>query len=191
MSDRDLIAAYLDGVTELSSDERRRVEALLADDPDAAAEADATRAMLGQLRALPPPSGEPDFRALRDAIGKDLPASRPRSRTPIYAGLALAAMAVAYLATRTPEPPPTQAALATHVEPATTVVADSSRIWLGDDDDATDLDLDADQTLTAIDELFPEDDDAAPDPFGGQFGARIDALDDAAMDRVEHWLEKG
>jgi anti-sigma factor RsiW len=189
--DRDLIAAYLDGVTELAPDERRRVEALIAADPEAAAEADATREMIDQLRALPVPEA-PEGRALGDAIAGALPAARPaRSRAPIYAGLAaLAAMVVAYVATRAPTEVPPRAVAIESAPPPTT----SSHIWLGEDNDP--LDLDVDEAATAIDELAPSDDDLdyiswEPDPFGAQFGARIDAVDDAAMDRIEHWLEKG
>lgn len=202
--DRDLITAYLDGVTELAPDERRRVEALLAADPDAAAEATATRAMLDQLRALPRPatSAEPDLRALGDAIARALPVARPRSRVPIYVGavalvalVAVVALVALVVASTRPTPTPPSAAMIAPpapIEPARRHAA--SHVWLGDDGDALELDLDAEQTAAAIDELTADYDleVGTADPFGDQFGARIDTVDDAAMERIEHWLaEKG
>lgn len=50
-----LIAAHVDGVGELTPDERREVETWLAANPAAQREADATRAMIDRLRALPAP----------------------------------------------------------------------------------------------------------------------------------------
>src|SRR5690349_20622439 len=82
-----LLTAYVDGVAELPIDERRAVEAWLADDPAGRAEADGVQALLGQLRALPPrtdagdaPGGEPDWsameRSIRQAVA-DLPVRMP------------------------------------------------------------------------------------------------------------------
>jgi anti-sigma factor RsiW len=79
--DDDLLAAYLDGVSELTADERRAVEARLADDGALRDEADATRALLGELRELPPetdaPGGAPDWAALErsilGAVGPEVP----------------------------------------------------------------------------------------------------------------------
>ena len=77
----ELLAAYLDGVAELSPEERRAVEARLAGDDALRAEAEETRALLGQLRELPraehAPAGEPDWAALErsilDAVGPAVP----------------------------------------------------------------------------------------------------------------------
>jgi hypothetical protein len=78
--DRDaLLTAYLDGITELSPAERREIEARLAADPTTRAEADATRALLGQLRDLPPPGDEPVWSALERSI-HDAVAAEPTPR---------------------------------------------------------------------------------------------------------------
>jgi len=75
----ELLAAYVDGVTELSSEERRQIEARLGEDPGARAEQAAVRRLLDRLRdpaALGEPA-EPDFaamaRAIRDAVGEAMP----------------------------------------------------------------------------------------------------------------------
>lgn len=79
MSDRDdeLLAAYVDGVGELAPDERRRIEAKLADDPALRDEAEGDRALIGQLRELPDEGAEPDWqameRAIRAEVGPDVP----------------------------------------------------------------------------------------------------------------------
>jgi anti-sigma factor RsiW len=111
MSARDpneLLSAYVDGVGELTTDERKIVEARLADDPAWRDEADATRSLLGQLRELPDEGAEPDWsameRAIRDEVGPVVP--RPwwrgwRWLVPIGA-LAMAG-AVLLLVLRAPE----------------------------------------------------------------------------------------
>src|SRR5688572_2370793 len=75
--DAELLSAYADGVSELSSDARHRIEARLADDPSLRAEHAAVRGVLDRLRALPPEGNEPDWSALqcsiREAVGADLP----------------------------------------------------------------------------------------------------------------------
>ena len=53
--DDELLAAYLDGVSELTPDERKRVEAQLGE-----LDVAGTRAMIDQLRSLPPEGREPD-----------------------------------------------------------------------------------------------------------------------------------
>lgn len=76
----DLLAAYLDGVTELTTEERRAVEARLAGDGALREEAAETRAILDQLRELPrdpAAAGEPDWAALErsilGAVGPEVP----------------------------------------------------------------------------------------------------------------------
>src|SRR5215510_13877657 len=63
-----LLTAYVDGVAELPPDERHDVEAHLARDPGARADADAVHALLDRLRALPPEGGEPDWAAMERSI---------------------------------------------------------------------------------------------------------------------------
>ena len=52
--DDELMTAYVDGVSELTTEERRRVEELLANDPGLRTDEAATRLLLEQLRSLPP-----------------------------------------------------------------------------------------------------------------------------------------
>src|SRR5687768_12336163 len=73
----ELLAAYVDGVTELSADERRRVEAKLASDPALRDDETATRDLISQLRSMSPADHEPDWsaleRSIHDAVGPDVP----------------------------------------------------------------------------------------------------------------------
>ena len=75
--DVELLSAYVDGVSELSLDERKRVDDLLARDPALRETEGQTRALIGQLRELPPAGGEPDWstleRSIRDAVGTEVP----------------------------------------------------------------------------------------------------------------------
>lgn len=72
-SDDELLAAYCDGATEISIEERKRVEALLAADANLRAEETATRALLGTLRELPSEGTEPDWSAMERAIRAQVP----------------------------------------------------------------------------------------------------------------------
>lgn len=81
MSERDpdeLLAAYVDGVGELTAAERKAVEARLADDPAWRDEADATRGLLGRLRELPGEGAEPDWSAMEHAIRAEVGPAAPR-----------------------------------------------------------------------------------------------------------------
>src|SRR4051812_39433380 len=73
----ELLTAYVDGVAELSPDERHRIEAHLAEQPRARADQAAVRALLDQLRALPHEGSEPDWvameRSIRQAVGDAVP----------------------------------------------------------------------------------------------------------------------
>jgi hypothetical protein len=107
----ELLAAYVDGVGELTPSERRRVELYLADQQGARDDESATRDLIGKLRELPPQS-EPDWTALERQIQEALPDETPRvwwRRFALPAVLALAgATAILVLALRgtTPEPTP-------------------------------------------------------------------------------------
>lgn len=76
-SDDELLATYCDGVTELTVDERKRVEALLAADPHLRADEAAARSLISTLRELPSEGTEPDWtameRAIRAEVGPDVP----------------------------------------------------------------------------------------------------------------------
>jgi anti-sigma factor RsiW len=190
----ELLAAHVDGVAELSPDERARVEALLARDEAARADRDATRAVIDQLRALPPQGHEPDWSAMArridDAVGPTVPRVWWRSwkwMVPIGA-LAVAAAVTLWLVRPAPEQAPEVAAI-TH--DAGTLAADKPTVQLWLDGEAIEVaDGDADRLL---DDLF--DDNAAPiadDEEGDLLPSTdlgwVDDLDDASLDRVEHWL---
>jgi anti-sigma factor RsiW len=78
MTDDELLAAYCDGVTELSVDERKRVEALLASSETARSDEAATRSMIGALRDLPGEGTEPDWTAMERSIRAQVPENVPR-----------------------------------------------------------------------------------------------------------------
>jgi hypothetical protein len=76
-----LVTAYVDGISELAPDDRHGIEALLARDPAARAEADAVHALLGRLRALPPNYGvgdDPDWAAMERSIRRAVASAPPR-----------------------------------------------------------------------------------------------------------------
>ncbi|HTR55548.1 MAG TPA: hypothetical protein VMJ10_32950 [Kofleriaceae bacterium] len=191
----ELLAAYVDGVAELTADERERVEELLAADETARADADGARELLGQLRALPGEGTEPDWGALERQIRGVVGATAPRPwwrrwtwLAPVGALAATAAGALLWLhSSREPEPSALPAPIA-HVEPAPAVATPSGAplMWL--DGDVFDLDQ---VDPTAL------DDQPAADPVatGGSDGLLpetdlgwVDQLDDTALDRAETWL---
>ncbi len=190
-----LLAAYVDGVTELTSDERRRIEERLARDAAARTEARATRDLLDRLRELPPESNEPDFaamaRAISDEVGPTVPRLRwrPMWRWIIPGAVLTVAGAVFALWLRAPQPSPATPPVATHdaVAPTAPIAThDSVPLWL--DGAEIDVDLRAaellgdDDALGAdhgVDELLPTTDLAI-----------VDELSPDAADRVEQWLAR-
>ena len=185
---RDLVTAYLDGVGELTPDERKQVEAYLRDHPD---EASATREMLAQLRALPHEGVEPDWnqleRAIRDAVGPTVPVPwwrRWRWLAPIGALAATATAALLWLHHPEARQVTPDAAIARHAEPpapTTTRRSGGQIIDVGELDDTPVLD-DPGSIATGDDApvgILPADD------LGW-----VDDLDDGAAERAEHWLER-
>jgi hypothetical protein len=187
--DRELIAAYLDGVAELTPDERRRVEALLRDDA-VRADADAMRTTLAALRELPHDGVEPEWAALERRIAGAVPAKVPTSWwrrlrwvAPVGALAATAATALVLFH----HPASERGALLDAGVPAVVAPAEpapATELWL----DGHIVDVgDADPSV-----LLPDADDALADE--GLLPAQdlhwIDSLDDAAIDRAEHWLAK-
>ena len=212
----DLLAAYVDGVTELSSDERRQIEARLDEDPGARAEQAAVRRLLDRLRdpaALGEPA-EPDWaamaRSIRAAVGEAMP--RPwwqRVRWFAPAATFVCAMAVALALWPHPTPAPAgeparprgAPAAPGPRDPAPAEPSDVVPLWL----DGAEIDVDI--------ALVP----GAPDGAAGFAGfgdeatdlgepaadtdatadvrllpatdlAWVDHLDDAALERAERWL---
>src|SRR5262249_8523382 len=72
-----LLTAYVDKVAELAPDERKRIEARLADDPQARAGEPEVHALVRPLRELPPESNERDWstmeHSIRAAVGSEVP----------------------------------------------------------------------------------------------------------------------
>jgi hypothetical protein len=200
--DAELLAAYVDGVAELSLDERKRVDDLIARDPALRMDEAATRELIGQLRDLPPAGNEPDWAALErgisDAVGKDVPQSwwqRMRWRF-IVPGVALAmTAAILALVLHDPEPastvaPQPPAPIAT--EPALDEVfgdelTTSTPLWL----DGTDLEV-AIEAAELFDLEWELDEEAVPEtaellpPTDLEW---VDELDGESLDRVEKFLD--
>jgi hypothetical protein len=196
MAERDdpddaLLAAYIDGVSELTPDERKRVEQQLG-----ALDVDGTRQMIDQLRALPPEGTEPDWRAMERRIANAVDEVRTpwwrRWFVPVGALVMTAAALLLWIHHR-PEVAPAPVAVVT--PPAVPVKIDAAvpvpaaqptELWLDGqlvdvtdaDPDALFEDGDASETLTA------DDDGLLPTLRW------VDDLDDRAIERAEHLLEK-
>lgn len=191
-ADDDLLTAYLDGVAELTPEERQRVEARLSE-----LDVDGTRGMIDQLRALPPEGSEPDWRAMERRIAQAVDAEKPAwwrrwlVIVPIGA-LAVAAAALLWVH-RADEPAPRTAPIAAVTHDAATPPppaaepAEPSEVWIdGKFVDVTDVDPDL---LDAPDE--PAADVADEDALLPASDLRwVDQLDDHAIERAEHWLER-
>jgi hypothetical protein len=211
--DLELLTAYVDGVAELSPDDRRRVGARLASDPQASADETATRALLGRLRALPPEGEEPDWaameRSIRDAVGSEVP--RPwwrawRWLVPVMT----CATAAAVMLMLWPSSGPTRApvldreqpvASSPHPQPQPAEASDETAaivpLWL--DGAEVDVDLSAAEMLRGP---GTGDDDPGRSDEADEHGVDgadvallpaadlgwVDHLDDAAISRAERWL---
>jgi hypothetical protein len=196
--DDELLSAYVDGVSELTTEERRRVEELLAEDPALRDDEAATRTLLDQLRSLPPEGTEPDFaameRAIRDEVGATVP--RPwwraawRWLVPAAALTVAAAGLALWLQNRAPAPQPIAVSPADAGATVAPAAEDSPTIALWLDGDAIELDE------SAVDELLDGDDD---DELGEGDGltpgllpvdnlAWIDELDVEDVDVAEAFL---
>jgi anti-sigma factor RsiW len=208
-TDDDLLAAYLDGVGELTPDERHRVEQRLADDPAMRAEADATRSLLERIRALPPSGdgSEPEWtvleRQIRLAVGPDVPVPwwrRLRWIAPVSAIATTAAIALLWLhhapaehaaipdaATRlaiAPAPLPAPTPTAAPAAATTTLWIDGQVIDVGNVDPEALIDdgQSSDDAVTAD----QSDDGLLPVSDLGW----VDALDDKSIERAERWLAR-
>lgn len=190
----ELLAAYVDGVTELSADERRRIEARLAAEPALRGDADATRELLGELRELPR-TGEPDWsaleRSINQAVGPDAP-KRWRGWRWLVPVVAIAtAGAIAALVLHDPAKPVTvvdDPIAKTSPAPAPVAAEPPTEelpFWLNGQ--AIEVELEA------LDEIEAElADDEAPGEDGLMSTSDlgwVDSLDDAALERAERWLD--
>jgi len=190
----ELLAAYVDGVTELTADERRRVEAHLAAVPAARDDETATRALLGQLRELGPAGNDPDWNALErsigDAVGSTVPRSWWRGWRWVVPGVVFAATtAIIVLVMQRPVPelaPPI--AIPDVVVPGAPASIDE-RVALYIDGADIEVELAADELID--------------DPFEGLYDpdlvegfltpsdlAWVDDLDDESLTRAEGWLAR-
>jgi hypothetical protein len=199
-----LLAAYVDGITELSSEERRRVESAL-EDPAVRADAEATRAVIGQLRELPREHA-PDWAALELAIGNAVGPRPPRAwwRTWRLAvpALGLATAAVIALVIARPGASAEHADAIAEASPVTAIYVDGLALAL--EPEASSL----------LDELIVEalgdDDSGEPSALGeladvgglawsappavaslepGLVLSEIDELGDEELAELERWLE--
>jgi hypothetical protein len=182
--DEELLAAYLDGVAELTPDERKRAEAAASP-----AELEATRALLGKLRAMPPASSEPDWTAMERsislAVGQRIP--RPwwsiswRWAAPV---IACAAAAIAIVVVTRPD---TVAEPVAHVQtPKPTVEHPDSAPMVYLDGEATDIDAVDPAALDDLEETpdIADEENLIPNDHW------IDQLDDRALDRAEQMLKR-
>lgn len=203
-TDEELLTAYVDGVGELSPDERRRVEQTLTSAPELRAEADAIRDVLAKSRAIVPSTNEPDWSALerqiRETVGPVVPLPwwrRTRWLAPVGALVTTAAIALVWLhhvpadhaftprdagtlALAVPTAPSVAAEPPAPAPAPTTMYIDGQVIDLGNVDPEKLLIDDADPDDTADgDGLLPVTD------YGW-----VDGLDDKAMERAERWLAR-
>lgn len=207
--DGELLSAYVDGVAELSLEERKRVDDLLARDPALREQEAATRALIGELRDLPPAGTEPDWSALErsigDAVGETVPQpwwQRLRWRF-IVPGVALA-MTAAILAlvlhdpppqaTDAPAPPPITKQDAPPTDDGVDELTTSTPLWL----DGTDLEV-ALEAAELFDLEWELDEEALPEtaellPPAGSTDERIEAwideLDGESLERAEQFLDQ-
>lgn len=183
--DDELLTAYLDGVAELTPDERRRVEAAL--DP---ADADATRALLGQLRSLPGAGREPDWAAMERSISLAVGTRVPRPWWRVTWKWALpvvacGAAALALVVALRPAPEPVAPTATAHVEqahPAEPAAPSAPLVYL--DGEALDIDAVDPAALDDVDPVVADEDSLLPTE------GWIDRLDDRALDRAEHLLAR-
>ena len=212
----ELVTAYVDGVGELSPEDRRRIEARLAEDPSARGDAEVTRTLLAELRALPPEGEAADWgelaRSIRSAVAP-LPIATPWWRRWTWfapaGAIVLAAALLFWLhaTTATDTPAPRDQAPAVAIAPSHPAAApqppsdddddDTSLVWLdGQAVDVGDVDPGALAAPAGADTIATEAIDPAGDPVidptSGLLPAPdlgwVDQLDDRALDRAERYL---
>jgi len=204
-SSDELLTAYVDGVSELSPADRRRIEARLAGDPAARAEQAAVRTVLDQLRSSATTdrasgAGEPDWAAMERSIRRAVSTEVPRPWWRRWKWLAPAAtfatattvMVLMWSRPTTVDGPVVISHPVTDRTTRDTPPAPDAVVPLWLDGDEVDVDLSAGDLLgdpgfgddepertTATDEvrLLPATD-----------LAWVDQLDDAALERAERWL---
>lgn len=191
----DLLSAYVDGVGELTPDERRRVESALTD-PAVRSDETATRELLDQLRSLPPVGNEPDWsaleRSIHEAVGPDVPRVWWRRWRFALPALALAATAAIVFVLSQPDTNESPITFELPKPPVPTVVEQQPVYAVYLDGVGMELDFIDDELLDdAFDNLAADEDLAMPDLLAPEDLAWVDELDDADLDHVEHALNRG
>jgi anti-sigma factor RsiW len=203
ITDEELLAAYCDGVTELSLEERKRVEALLARAETARTNEAATRSMIGALRDLPAEGTEPDWTAMERAIRAQVPDDVPRQwwrpvwrwLVPVTAVATMATIALLAFGDREregeraePVREPIAVVVDAGVESPVPAPAEHVAVHLDGEDimlEATD-----DELLDVDDMLLGEGDMDVPGLLSSDDLAWIDDLDDDAAAFAEQWLDE-
>jgi hypothetical protein len=195
--DDELLSAYVDGIGELAPDERRRVELSIAD-PAVRSDEVATRELIGELRALPPAGGPPDWSALErsiaEATGPTVPRpwwSRWRFALPAFA-VALAA-AIVFLVVRPDREDATLEPIVTN--PAPEIVNPDPVFAVYLDGMGMEIELTGEDLFDEpFDDLVADDgmlEIVAPDMLAPDDLAWVDDLADEDLERVERYLERG
>jgi anti-sigma factor RsiW len=212
-SDDPLLAAYCDGVAELSVDERRRVEALLDSTPALRTEAAATRSLLDQLRELPAEGTEPDWAKLANAINAEVGPHVPRRwwlggiwRWLLPLTTVGVATAIILLLVRSPSSSsggeaPAGGATATETVAARSPVdagaegervaelGEATSIWL--DGQEVEIDSDAAAMLDDVDAaILAQDERSVEGLLSTADLGWIDELDSAEIGVMDDWLEQ-
>jgi len=208
----ELLTAYVDGISELAVEDRRRIEAQLTSDPATRAEHAAVREVLDRLRsaaATADPSGEPDWvameRSIRLAVGTDVPRPwwrRWRWLAPTVTFATAATVMILMWSRPTPGAAPDRAPrpAASGPDPARdpavrdVPAAEVVPLWL--DGDEVDVELSASDLLgepgvTGDDDAAQAERAAASDEvrlLPATDLAWVDHLDDEALARAERWL---
>jgi hypothetical protein len=201
LSPEELLAIWAHRPEDLSADERREVEALLARDPDARRDADATRALLQRVADLPAEGTEPAWDDLAAGIraacaGLEVPAPSPsrwaRWRTWMIAGagtaLVASGAAIALWAGGGSALSPAvdrPARMAIRMTPDAPITAEVPAIEsLATDDVAALIDAVEDNPVVADAPSISDDDDELPADL-----AWIDTLDESSVDELVRWLD--
>ena len=201
--DDELLAAYVDGVTELTTEERRHVEELLAQDPALRTAEAKTRDVIDRLRSLPPEGTEPDWaameRAIRAEVGEKVPRSWWRSAWRWLAPATALALAAAVFALWIQERAPSEQRMVALPADAAMPLASAApaapelttmSLWL--DGHEVEIDLAADELLESDadsqDNSLGEEDGLTPGLLPVDNLAWIDELDIDDVDVAEDWL---
>ena len=193
----ELLAVWAHRPEDLSADERRAVEALVARDERARTEADADRALLARVASLPAEGVEPSWAEMAAAIRGACPEPRPsawaRWRAWIAAGaggtMLAAAAAIALFVSAGETLSPAVDHLARMPLPAESTMEPPPVLESLDDGTVAELlrvveESSADGAVDVADDGIAADADVT----GDSDLAWIDTLDDGSVDTLVQWL---